>query len=183
MSISSIISSYNSNTHQFSGSAVIRYIQMGLRLNHIIFICFFNAKGDVKKKKYCFFKKTYRVTACIIGGGTVFLSLSGICDRNTAETFRGKFLRVTRENAIPLEEGRYFIVDVIGCNVVTNDEVVVGNVLDVFTARTDIFTVKCVDGRIMRFPFLKDAVLNVDVQNKTITVDKKRLSEIACYED
>ena len=128
-------------------------------------------------------EKTYRVTACIIGGGTVFLSLSGICDRNTAETFRGKFLRVTRENAIPLEEGRYFIVDVIGCNVVTNDEVVVGNVLDVFTARTDIFTVKCVDGRIMRFPFLKDAVLNVDVQNKTITVDKKRLSEIACYED
>ncbi|KAK1430170.1 hypothetical protein QVD17_12725 [Tagetes erecta] len=41
MSISTIASSYDSNTHQFFSPAVICYIQMGLRLNHIIFfICF-----------------------------------------------------------------------------------------------------------------------------------------------
>ncbi len=127
-------------------------------------------------------EKTYRVTACTLGGGTVFLSLFGIHDRNTAETFRGKFLHVTRENAVPLEEGRYFIADIIGCNLLV-DDVVVGEITDVFSSRTDVFTIKCVDGKIMRFPFLKDAILSVDVQNKTIVADKKRLAEIACYED
>lgn len=126
--------------------------------------------------------KTYRVYNAVIGGNTVFLSLDGIIDRNTAETFRGKFLRVKRENAIPLEEGRYFITDIIGCTLLVEDEKI-GEIIDVFSARTDIFTVKCENGKIMRFPFLKDAVLCVDVINKVITADKKRLSEIACYED
>ena len=125
---------------------------------------------------------TYRVKSAVIGGNTVFLSLDGIIDRNTAETFRGKFLRVKREDAIPLEEGRYFITDILGCKLIAEGETV-GEVIDVFSARSYIFTVKCENGKIMRFPFLKDAVISVDIDGKTITADKKRLSEIACYED
>lgn len=127
--------------------------------------------------------KTFRVLSAVIGGGTVFLSLSGITDRNVAETFRGKFICVNRENAVKLEEGRYFIVDIIGCTLVTDDGEQIGEIVEVFSARTDIFTVKCVNQKTMRFPFLKDAVLSVDIKNKIITADKKRLSEIACYED
>ncbi len=126
--------------------------------------------------------KTFRVLNAVIGGNTVFISLDGIIDRNTAETFRGKFLCVTRENAIPLEEGRYFITDIVGCSVLSDGQNI-GEIIDVFSARTDIFTVKCADGKIMRFPFLKDAVISVDVENKKVVVDKKRLSEISCYED
>lgn len=127
--------------------------------------------------------KTYRVISSTIGGGTVFLALSGIADRNTAETFRGKFLCVTRENAIPLEEGRYFIVDIIGCKVITDSGDEIGTVVDVFSARTDIFTIKCTNERVMRFPFLKDLVLSVEIEQKKITVSQKRLSEVSCYED
>ena len=127
--------------------------------------------------------KNYRVSNVIIGGNTVFLSLSGITDRNVAETFRGKFLCVTRENAVELEEGRYFVVDIIGCDIVTEDGESVGKVTDVFSARTDIFTVECVDGRIMRFPYLNKVVKKVDVENSIITIEKDRLAEVACYED
>ena len=127
--------------------------------------------------------KNYRVLSSTIGGGVVFLTLSGISDRNTAETFRGKFLYVTRENAVPLEQGRYFIVDIIGCALKTDLGETVGEIIDVFSARTDVFTVKCVDGKIMRFPFLKDMIVNVDVSEKTVTVYEKRLKEVSCYED
>ena len=81
--------------------------------------------------------KNYRVTSSVIGGGTVFLSLFGVSDRNTAETFRGKYLNVTRENAIPLEEGRYFIIDIVGCNVFTDDGKEIGTVVDVFSSATN----------------------------------------------
>ena len=127
--------------------------------------------------------KNYRVLKAVIGGGTVFLSLSGITDRNTAETFRGQFLLVTRENALPLEEGRYFIVDIVGCEIVTEEGEKIGQVTDIFSARTDVFTVKCVDGRIMRFPFLNAVVKTVDIENSVITVIKKRLEEVSCYEN
>lgn len=125
---------------------------------------------------------TYRVSNTVIAGNMVLVSLDSIIDRNTAETFRGKFLRVTRENAIPLEEGRYFITDIIGCALMVEEQKI-GEIIDVFSARTDIFTVKCLDGKIMRFPFLKDAIINIDVQSKKVLANKKRLSEISCYED
>lgn len=126
---------------------------------------------------------TYRVLSATIGGGTVFLSLSGIHDRNTAETFRGKFLRVTRENAMPLEDGRYYIVDIIGCKIFTDDGKVVGEVIDVTSARTDVFTVRCENGRILRFPFLKDLIVSVMIEKKEIVLKTKRLAEVSCYED
>ncbi len=127
--------------------------------------------------------KTYRVTGAIIAGNVVLLSIFGISDRDTAETFRGKFICVDRENAVPLEQGRYFIADIIGCTLKTDHDSLVGEIIDVTSARTDIFTVKCTDGTIMRFPFLNDAIVNIDVENKLVLVKAKRLSEIACYEN
>lgn len=126
--------------------------------------------------------KNYKVLSATIGGGVVFLSLSGINDRNMAETLRGKFLSVSRENAMQLEEGRYFVADIIGCDLIADDKFI-GCVIDVFSARTDIITVKCEDGKIMRFPYLNKVVLSVDIINKKIIVDGKRLLEVSCYED
>lgn len=136
-----------------------------------------------KLKEVIIEEKNYRVLNAVIGGGVVFLTLSGIPDRNTAETLRGKFLHVKREDAVSLPEGRYFVADIIGCTVVTDKDQTVGEIIEVTSARTDIFTVKCTDGRIMRFPFLNDAVIKVDVGAKTVTVNEKRLGEISCYEN
>lgn len=128
-------------------------------------------------------QKVHRVVSTIISGPTVFLQLFGVSDRNTAETFRGKFLHVKREDAVALEEGRYFIADIIGCDVISKENGVIGRIIDVFSSRTDVITVKCSDGRIMRFPFLKDLVQKVDVIGKQFIVNDKRLNEVSCYEN
>lgn len=136
-----------------------------------------------KLKEVLIDEKTYYVHTAKIADGVVFLALDGISDRDTAESLRNKFLCVTRENAIPLEEGRYFIVDIIGCKLFTDNGSSVGEVIEVTSARTDIFTVRCNDGVIMRFPFLKDMIVNVDINAKKIIVKAKRLSEVSCYEN
>ena len=127
--------------------------------------------------------KNYRVLKAVIGGGTVFLTISGISDRNTAEAFRGKFLYVTRENAVPLEEGRYFIADIIGCELVNDKGEKLGQITDVTPNRVDVITVKKTDGKIMRFPFLNDLVVDVDIINQKMTVLAKRLAEVSVDED
>ena len=128
-------------------------------------------------------QKVHKVVSTIISGPTVFLELFGVSDRNVAETFRGKFLHVKREDAVALEEGRYFVADIIGCDVLSKEKGVIGKIVDIFSSRTDVITVKCSDGRIMRFPFLKDLVEKVDVISKQFVVNDKRLSEVSCYED
>ena len=74
------------------------------------------------------------------------------------------------------------VADIIGCDLIADDKFI-GCVIDVFSARTDIITVKCEDGKIMRFPYLNKVVLSVDIINKKIIVDGKRLLEVSCYED
>ena len=128
-------------------------------------------------------QKVYHILSTIISGPTVFVELSGVSDRDAAETFRGKFLYVKREDAIPLEQGRYFIADIIGCEVISKEKGVIGKIVDIFSSRTDVITVKCNDGRILRFPFLNDLVEQVDVYNKQFVVKDKRLNEVSCYEN
>ena len=125
----------------------------------------------------------YPVQRAVIGGGMVILALSNITDRNVAETFRGKFICVERKDAVELPKDNYFIVDIIGCKVVTDNDEEVGTVTDVTNAKTDIFTLSCPNNRVLRFPFLKDLVKSVDIQNKLITVYSKRLQEVSCYEN
>ncbi len=126
--------------------------------------------------------KNFTVERVTLAGNTVFLAIQGIFDRDVAESLRGKFISVERENAVKLPKYNYFIADIIGCKLYAEADLI-GEVVDVFSSRTDVFTVKCEDGRIMRFPFLKELLINVDVEDKKITVKAKRLGEVACYED
>ncbi len=125
----------------------------------------------------------YKVLGAKIAVDFVILGLEGVYDRNTAETFRGKLLHVLRENAVKPQEGSYFIADILGCEVKTEDGKRVGKVSDVTSAKTDVWTVETTDNRVLRFPFLKDLVVDIDVEKKLIVLYAKRLSEVSCYED
>ena len=126
---------------------------------------------------------SHKVINVKIADGFCILLLSGVTDRDTAELFRGKYLEVKRENALPLPEGRYFIADIIGCKVLFDDGTQLGEVIDVTSAKTDIFTVKTVSNKTVRFPFLKELTISIDVQEKVIVLLRKRYLEVCCYED
>ena len=134
-------------------------------------------------KKVIVGDKYYGVSGARVSADAVYLSLSGITDRNAAELLRGKFLLVERCDAEPLEEYSYFISDMIGCRVVTEKGEYLCTVNDVVSAKTDIFTATAANGKTVRFPFLRDMLVNVDVSAKTVTVKEKRFGEISLYED
>ena len=125
----------------------------------------------------------HKVLSAKIGSDAVIISILGVTDRNSAELFRGKFLCVERKDAVKLPENTYFVADIEGSTLVTDEDRVVGTIIEVTEARTDVFTVKTVDNRILRFPFLKDLLVSVDIENKVVTVKEKRLGEVSCYED
>lgn len=111
----------------------------------------------------------------------VFMLFKGIADRNAAETLRGKEL-YAEKSKVRKPKGRYFICDVLGCNVVFEDGTVFGRVVDILSARTDIYYVETENGKAL-FPLIPKLNAIFDIENKKITVDKQAFSEEVHYED
>lgn len=126
-------------------------------------------------------QNSYKVLKCRPDGNFCYLLLDGIADRNAAESMREWTVYADKEN-VQLGEGRYFIEDLIGCNVVLSNGNAVGNVVDILQyGAADVYV--CQGLRNVSFPFLKDLVLSVDVQRQLITLDEKRFEEVCVYDD
>lgn len=84
---------------------------------------------------------------------------------------KGMDLLVTRENAIPLAEGENFIVDMVGCKVITDEDETLGELVDVMqTGANDVYIVKTKQGKEVLLPAIKECVLKKDIENKLIRV-------------
>ena len=78
---------------------------------------------DIKK---CFLKKKEEyvpvtISVCKFFKGMVILGFEEYGDRNSVEALRRTEIYVDRENADPLEEGEYYMADIIGLPVFTID--------------------------------------------------------------
>ena len=101
----------------------------------------------------------------------VILKFKGYDDINLVEPFRKKSLWVTRENAVPLEEDEYFIADLIGLTVVTEEGETLGELTDVLqTGANDVYQVTTADGKEILLPAIKDCILSVDLSEERMTV-------------
>jgi 16S rRNA processing protein RimM len=89
---------------------------------------------------------------------------------NQVETFRKCDLMVTRENAVPLAEGEYFLCDVIGCRVEDESGNSLGTVTDTIeTGANHVFEIQLKDGKKVLFPVIPDCIKNVDVEAGLVT--------------
>ena len=66
-------------------------------------------------------KKEFKIEEVKYHKQMVMLKLEGINNPDEAENLRGSYLLIDRENEEPLEEGTYYIVDLIGLEVVTDE--------------------------------------------------------------
>lgn len=99
------------------------------------------------------------------------LKFKGYDNINDIEKYKGKELWVTRENAVPLEENEYYIADLIGLTVISDEKEELGTLTDVLqTGANDVYVVKLKDGKEGLFPAIADCVQSVDLENGTMIV-------------
>lgn len=100
----------------------------------------------------------------------VILKFKGIDNINEIEKYKRCPLMVTRENAVKLEEDEYFIADMIGMSVVTEDGEQFGTLKDVIeTGANDVYII---DSAIMEVlvPAIKECILDVDIEGRKMTI-------------
>ena len=101
----------------------------------------------------------------------VLLKFKGIETVEQAEMLRNAILEIDRKDAIPLEEGEYFIADLLESEVYTDEGEKLGIVEDIFnTGSNDIYVVKNELGKSILLPRIKDVFKDIDVENKKIIV-------------
>ena len=90
---------------------------------------------------------------------------------NDIERYKRWPLLVTRENAVPLEEDEYFVADMIGMKVITEDGTEFGTLSDVMeTGANDVYVIDSKEHGEVLMPAIKECVLNVDMESGIITV-------------
>ena len=125
---------------------------------------------------------TYSIEKFRPDGAFCYIQLGGISDRNSAEMLRNWTVYADKES-ISVPQDRYFIADLIGCSVALDDGTKVGEVKDVLQyGSADVFV--CNNGeKEVSFPFLKDLIVEVNIERKTVVLNAKRFGEVAVYED
>ena len=101
----------------------------------------------------------------------VILKFEGIDSINDIERYKGCDLYVSREDAIPLAEGEYYVCDLVGCDVVEEDGTRVGTLTDVMTTgANDVYVVTTDAKKEVLLPVIPDCIKKVDIAAKTVTV-------------
>ena len=101
----------------------------------------------------------------------VILKLKGIETVEEAEKLRNCYLKIDRKDAKKLPKDTYFIVDLLGLDVYTDEGKVLGKVDDIYNAgSSDIYVVKDELGKQILLPAIKDVLKEVDLENKKIIV-------------
>lgn len=102
----------------------------------------------------------------------VLLKLKGIDNLTEAEKYKGLYLKIARKDAKKLPKDTYFIADLLGLEVYTDEGELLGNLEDIFNSgASDIYVVKNqITGKQILLPSIKEVLKDIDLENEKITV-------------
>lgn len=99
------------------------------------------------------------------------VKLKGYDNINEVEKYKGWELKVSETERVPLEEGEYYVRDIIGCEVITDDGQALGTITDTLSpGANDIWVVKLPKGKELLLPVIDDVVLDVDIAARKVKV-------------
>lgn len=101
----------------------------------------------------------------------VILKFKGIDNINDIEKYRKMPLLVTREDAVELEEDEYFITDMIGMQVLTEDGERFGILKDVMeTGANDVYVIESSRHGEVLVPAIHECILDIDIDKQEMRI-------------
>ena len=101
----------------------------------------------------------------------VILKFDGIDNINDIERYKRCPLLVERKDAVALEEDEYFIADMIGIQVVTEDDEPFGTLKDVMeTGANDVYVIDTEEHGEVLVPAIRECILDVDIENQKMKI-------------
>lgn len=98
--------------------------------------------------------------------------LAGVSSRDQAERMRGRYLQVPRQQCPPLPEGQFYLFQLVGMNVWSEQGEYLGQLEEVLAAGgNDVYLVRHPgSGRALLVPAIRQVVREVDVEGRQMRV-------------
>lgn len=113
----------------------------------------------------------YEIEKVSYSKNQVILKLKGINHIDYAEKLRNFYIYIKRSDLEKLPEGKYYIADLIGLEVYTDKNELLGLVDDVFNTKSNsVYVVRNNLGELRYLPGIPDVIKQVDIENKKIVV-------------
>lgn len=101
----------------------------------------------------------------------VILKFAEFDNMNQVIPLKNMDLLVDREHAIPLNDGEYYIADIIGSEVITDTGDQLGTLTDVIqTGANDVYIVKTATGKEVLLPVIDECIIDRNIEEKKVTV-------------
>ena len=110
------------------------------------------------------------VRSSVVHKGMLLCELAGVDSVEQAIPLKGKTVFIDRDD-VELEEGRYFVQDLLGLRVIDEKQGELGQIADVLNLpASDVYVVKNADGREWMIPVVDEFVGEVDLEAGTVQV-------------
>lgn len=156
-----------------------RYLEIGK------IVSVFGLKGEVKVQPWCdspdflcefdtlYYKSgtPVNVERARVQKNIVVMKLEGTDTVEAAQALRGRVLYMDRED-VELEEGAYFVQDLIGLEVRDAETAqVYGTITEVSeTGANDVYHIKSPDGKMLYVPAIPDVVKQTDIEGGVMLI-------------
>ena len=131
---------------------------------------------EKKKKKDVFFDikgnyEAHKIVSVKYFKQFAILQFEDITDMDMALKLKNIDVYVKREDAVELEEGEYYIADLLGLSVYLEDGSLFGKLKDVMeTGANDVYVINTKEHGEVLVPVIDDCVKEVDLENEKIII-------------
>ena len=116
-------------------------------------------------------KKQYEIEEVKYHKDMVLIKFKGIDKPEDAEALRNSYLKINRKDEPELKEGTYYIVDLIGLDVYSDEGKELGKLDDIYNyGSSDIYVIKDELGKQLLLPAISDVIKEINLEEKKIVV-------------
>lgn len=116
-------------------------------------------------------EKKYDIRQVKFFKNMVFITFDGIDSIEMAEKLKNFDAFISEEDLPELSEEEFYIKDILGMDVVSDDGEYLGSIKDVFrTGANDVYEVTRENKKSMYLPAIKDVILSIDTKENKMTV-------------
>jgi len=115
--------------------------------------------------------RTYSIEKIRVSGRFVYIKFSGINSRDDADLLRNAEVLIEEKDLIQPAQNEYFIHDLIGCQVVSENNDEIGVLSDVIQmSSNDVYLVRSSNGDELLLPATREVIKIVDIKQKRIII-------------
>lgn len=102
----------------------------------------------------------------------MLIRFAKITNRNQAEVLRDLLVYVHIRDAVPLEDGEFYIYQLQGIQVLTSDNSLLGHLTDILeTGANDVYIITSPEGKEILIPAIPEVILSIDIEHRVMRVN------------